>query len=80
MAAAIATDRIAGRVITKGMSPLPGYIGCLDIRNDDTYYKGSSKSHVVGYWYASIPPNNDPQKPVKLPPKLELEPSPVPIV
>lgn len=80
MAAAIATERIAGRVITKELNLLPGHVGCLHFGNGDTYDKRSSTSHVVGYWYASIPPNNAPQKPMKLPPKLELEPSPVPIV
>lgn len=80
MAAAIATDRIAGRVITEEINSLSEQVGCLYIGNVDTYDKASSTSYIVGYWYAWIPPNNVPQKLVKLPLKLELEPSPVPIV
>ena len=52
MAVAIATDRIAGRVITKVISSLSGQVGCFYIGNVDTYDKASSKSHIVGYWSA----------------------------
>lgn len=52
MAAAIATDRIAGRVITEEINSLSGQVGCLYIGNVDTYDKASSASYIVGYWYA----------------------------
>ena len=52
MAAAIATDRIAGRVVTKEFSFLSGQVRCLYIGNVDTYDKASSANHIVGYWSA----------------------------